>query len=217
MIVGLTGYARSGKDTVADIMVRDYGFEKRSFAGPLKKMLRTLDPIITADWDYVPLGGCGERGCCGDDEVIDTIPIRLSELNDYTEDDLKECFDGEYRRLLQVLGTDCIRAIDPDFWVKAAVQDLNVLQMVNPDARIVFTDCRFPNEAEMILANGILGNVDRLGVNMDPAAHESEQFIGRLGEQFTFLNDGTLGELEVGVHERLAEWGVARVEARPAA
>lgn len=216
IVIGLTGYARAGKDTVADILVRDYGFEKRSFAGPLKKMLRTLDPFMTADWDYTPGYSCSE-GCCAN-ESVETIPVRLSELQGYTEDDLKESFGGEYRRLLQVLGTDCIRAIDPDFWVRAAHVELLEAQMGNPDARIVFTDCRFPNEAGLMLHFGVLGNVDRLGVNMEPGAHESEQHVGRMGEQFCILNDGTLRELEENVHALADDmWGIERVSAAAAA
>lgn len=217
IVIGLTGYARAGKDTVADILVRDYGFEKRSFAGPLKKMLRTLDPFISADWEYESTGAvCGDTDCCSDVEQVEAFPVRLSEMNGYTENELKDSFP-EYRRLLQVLGTDCIRAIDPDFWVKAAHAELAATVLENPDARVVFTDCRFPNEAQLIRDWGALGNVDRLGVNMEPGAHESEQHVGRMGEQFAILNDGTLHELEENVHDQAAQWGIERVSAAAAA
>lgn len=36
MIIGITGYAGVGKDTLADLLVEHQGFEKRSFAEPLK-------------------------------------------------------------------------------------------------------------------------------------------------------------------------------------
>jgi deoxynucleotide monophosphate kinase-like protein len=41
-IIGLTGQANAGKDTVADKLVSDYGFVKYSFAKPLKDMLKVL-------------------------------------------------------------------------------------------------------------------------------------------------------------------------------
>lgn len=44
--VGLSGYARSGKDTVAQILVEDHGFEQHSFAAPLKGILKALDPKL---------------------------------------------------------------------------------------------------------------------------------------------------------------------------
>lgn len=37
-LIGLVGKARSGKDTVADYLVKEFNFEKRSFARTLKEM-----------------------------------------------------------------------------------------------------------------------------------------------------------------------------------
>ena len=42
--IGLAGYARAGKDTVAK-MVTEYEFEQRSFAAPLKDCLYALNPL----------------------------------------------------------------------------------------------------------------------------------------------------------------------------
>lgn len=39
IVVGITGKAGAGKDTVADYLVREHGFQKLSFATILKKML----------------------------------------------------------------------------------------------------------------------------------------------------------------------------------
>lgn len=39
MIIGLTGRAGVGKDTVADMLVATYGFKKTAFAAPIKDML----------------------------------------------------------------------------------------------------------------------------------------------------------------------------------
>ena len=35
MIIGLSGYARSGKDTAADRLVNNHGFVRYSFAAPM--------------------------------------------------------------------------------------------------------------------------------------------------------------------------------------
>lgn len=40
LLIGLTGRARVGKDTVARRLENEWGFEQYSFAGPLKAMLR---------------------------------------------------------------------------------------------------------------------------------------------------------------------------------
>ena len=51
MIIGISGYARSGKDSVANILVQDFGFERRAFADKLREALYALNPIIAYDWD----------------------------------------------------------------------------------------------------------------------------------------------------------------------
>lgn len=43
MIIGLTGYAQSGKDTVAQFLVQHYGFERRAFADKIRNMVYELN------------------------------------------------------------------------------------------------------------------------------------------------------------------------------
>ena len=67
VIIGLFGKKGSGKDTFADYMVEKYGFQKLSFAGPLKKICKDLfllseyqvnDPIlketVIPQWNLSP-------------------------------------------------------------------------------------------------------------------------------------------------------------------
>lgn len=161
-VVGITGFAGAGKSTAANYLVERHGFTRLSFAAPLKKMLRTLDPILSSDFD-------GEY-------------YRLSEVDDnHDEVELKKLFP-EYRRLLQVLGTDCIRAVDPEFWVRAAVAQINT-------GKYVFDDVRFPNEAEAIKRINPLGlwNVEAPGVHA-ANDHESEKHTGQMGETVWLFN-----------------------------
>lgn len=183
-IVGLTGLAAAGKSTVAEHLVEKHGFTKLSFAGPLKKMLRTLDPEMT--------------------NTSRKTPVRLSEaLRHYkTEAALKKSPWGpEYRRLLQVLGTDCIRAVDKDFWVRAGLA-----QITDWNGRYVFDDVRFPNEANALkrvtrargFAEGTLWNVVRpSSEDTGFAKHESERHAGNLGEDYVIVNDGDLSNLRL--------------------
>lgn len=197
IVIALSGLARAGKDSVADVLVKDFGFEKRSFAAPLKEMARKLNPII--GWDLYNPGR----------------QILLNEaLERYGEDSVKQIFP-EYRRLLQVLGTDCIRSLAPNFWVDAAKASLT-----DPNGRYVFTDCRFPNEAEMVIALndqpepcpvfgescehpgdhvGAVWQVSRPGIELSEDAHESERHVGLMGEEYQIINDGTLEDLAEAV------------------
>ena len=46
MIIGLTGYARSGKDTVAQILVDKFGFTRVAFADPIRDFCYQVNPIV---------------------------------------------------------------------------------------------------------------------------------------------------------------------------
>ena len=175
-VIGLTGFAGSGKSTVAEYLVKEHGFTRLSFAAPLKKMLRTLNPILSFE----------DSG----DTQVDHVRVGdlFSPELGWTEAQIKEDpkLGPEYRRLLQVLGTDCIRAVDPEFWVNAALK-----QMVHESGRYVFDDVRFPNEAAAIAFHNWNGlwNVQRPGyaaVN----GHASEQHAGKMGEP-VWLHNGS--------------------------
>lgn len=181
IVIGLTGFAGAGKSTAAQYLVEKHGFIRVSFAAPLKKMLHTLDPILGLDVFY------------------SAEPVTLSRLIEagWSEQKIKDSFFGsEYRRLLQVLGTDCIRAVDQDFWVKAAVA-----QMTDPEGNYVFDDVRFPNEAEVIKGFGTRWNlwyVARPGYG-PTNGHSSEAHAGNMGEKFQLNNGGELA----GLHDQI--------------
>lgn len=210
IVVALSGYKRAGKDSVADILVRDHGFTKMSFAAPVKRLLRTLDPVVGSE-QY--LCDCGNMEDCP--PVVDLI--RISDLDAYGYDDesIKESpWAEEVRDLWQRFATEVIRAEDPDFWVRLAEKDL----LESGSDRVVFTDCRFPNEAEMIyglngpfFADGELSfspirasvwEISRPGV--EAGEHESEQHAGLLEEEIQIINDGSLEMLPAVVAEALA-------------
>lgn len=174
IVLGLTGFGGAGKSTVADILVKDHGFTRMSFAGPLKQMLHTLDPIITKD---------GQR-------LSDIWALHQGD-----ERHIKTWYP-EYQRTLRTLGTDCVREEEPYFWVRAAERRINS----SIEDRLVFDDVRFPNEAALIKRCNWHGlwHVSRPGVGA-PSGHESEQYAGRLGESLTIHNDRTLEMLRSDV------------------
>ena len=46
LLIGVSGYARSGKDTVGRILVESYGFQRRAFADKLKELALALDTHV---------------------------------------------------------------------------------------------------------------------------------------------------------------------------
>ena len=204
IVIGLTGKSGAGKDAVADILVRDHGFTKLSFAGPVKQMARDLDPIV--GYDVYTDCTCGTEECGPEvDEV------RLGDLYalGYDDETIKETpWGDEIRDLWQRLGTDAVRAQDPNFWVDQG--QINLLE--SESDRVVFTDVRFPNEAEMIynLSVPIFSGAPDGGLYFSPFQpsvwqvtrpdleeddHESESHSGLLDEEIQIHNSGTLEDL----------------------
>lgn len=207
IVIGLTGLARAGKDSVADILVRDHGFVKMSFAAPLKRMTRNLNPIVGHG---VQLGYC-DYDECDDPECVTTYaPVYLQDLYDkgWTEDEMKASeYGDEVRRLWQRFGTDTMRAEQDDYWIQAAMRDL----LLSGHERVVFTDCRFPNEADMIYMlsvdhediNSSVWQIVRPGVERREGAHVSETYVGLMGEEVTIYNDGSLEDLAEPVKDAM--------------
>jgi hypothetical protein len=191
IIVGITGKAGSGKDTVADRLVARHGFKKMSFAGPLKDILRTVDPIL----GFHPM----HPG------TLITLTEALAECGG--EEGVKKLFPA-YRKYAQKIGTEGVRKYDPEFWIKAAA---SVIMAEPNEARLVFTDCRFPNEARAIQEAGMWGNVlplpdpttelwciTRPGESREGeviAPHASEEHVGNMGEDYSILNGSDLDHL----------------------
>jgi dephospho-CoA kinase len=46
MIIGLIGYAQSGKDTVANMLVDKFDFERRAFADRIREILYEMNPMV---------------------------------------------------------------------------------------------------------------------------------------------------------------------------
>ena len=99
MIIGLAGYAQSGKDTVAQILVNKYGFERRAFADKIRDILYELNPMVGGE------------------------PIQVRVDSDGWD---KAKQHPEVRRLLQKLGVAGRAHITDSIWVNAAMREMAV-------------------------------------------------------------------------------------------
>ena len=45
-IIGLSGFARSGKDEAAKVLVEEFGFKRVGFADKLREVLYALNPLV---------------------------------------------------------------------------------------------------------------------------------------------------------------------------
>lgn len=170
-IIGLSGYAQSGKDTVGKMLV-EQGYERLAFADTLKIMLLELNPIALV----VKSGGSVVRW-----RVQDVV-----QANGWEQ--AKKI--GDVRELLQRLGMSGRRLIGDDVWVKA------VFDLVDDLSRFVITDVRFPDEAQAIKdAGGQVWRIER--PDTEPVnRHESETALDDWAFDLTIVNGGTLEELQ---------------------
>jgi len=97
MIIGLSGYARSGKDTVAKFLVDEYGFERIAFADPIRNILYAMNPLLGGD--------------------------RLAPMVDEYGWDIAKS-NPEVRGLLQSLGYAARNHLDKDIWIVTALQKM---------------------------------------------------------------------------------------------
>ena len=98
MIIGLSGYAQSGKDTVAKILVEEYGFTRIAFADKIKELLYEMNPRFNDRQlqQWVDLQGW---------DATKEIP--------------------EVRMMLQNLGVGARKIIGELVWVKLAIMRLD--------------------------------------------------------------------------------------------
>jgi hypothetical protein len=141
MIIGVTGFIGSGKDTVANYLTTFHGFKKLSFAESLKDAVSSV-----FGWDREMLEGT-TKSSREWRETVDTWWSERLNIPHLTP-----------RWVLQYWGTEvCRNGFHNDIWV-ASVQ--NKLRQAKDN--IVITDCRFANEVLVIKeVGGITARVER--------------------------------------------------------
>ena len=183
VIISLCGFAGSGKDTIADILVEKYGFVKISFASALKDVISNI-----FGWDRKMLEGSTNEDRIKRDTVDEWWSVQLE-------------MTVTPRIMMQKIGTDLFRnQFNPNIWIKIVERQLSLYQ------NIIITDCRFPNEINMIKSRGgKLIHVDRNkpewfdnyknGSDLDLDLHVSEILWIREEFSCTIENNGTIEEL----------------------
>lgn len=202
MIIGLCGYARAGKDSVAKVLCEQFGFVKLAFADPLRAMALAIDPMITlagADEETVMAIRKYPRAFAVQPTVSATlfnISVRYSVILDAIGYEQAKSIP-DFRRFLQRLGTEGARdCLWPGIWIDAFAHNV-ARSVAEGHKNIVVTDVRFPNEAACITEQGELWRIDRPGC--ERGSHESESHVSLFAVHRVILNNTTLEDLEVRV------------------
>ena len=190
-IIGLTGPARSGKNTVAEIITQEW-------SGPVREV---------AFADLIKLSAAKALGIKFSPDAVGTRAVRVwadvfkvhatIQIVDNRTGEVDHEISG--RDFLQRYGTEAHRNLfDADFWV-------NYARLYEPgDGLVVVTDVRFDNEAHRIKTmEGSIWKVSRADVG--PAnAHASERPIDASLIDVEIPNNGSYSDLRSWVSHALS-------------
>jgi hypothetical protein len=130
MIIGICGFQGAGKDTLAEILVKDHDFIKFSFASATKDVVSIL-----FGWDREMVEGLTVESRLEREKVDEWWSNKLN-INNFSP-----------RMALQLIGTDLFRnKFYDEIWV--AIVEKKIMNNLNKN--IVISDCRFPNEINLI-------------------------------------------------------------------
>lgn len=222
-VIAISGWKRSGKDTIAARLVEDHGFYKVSFADPLKDM-------VAEQYD-IPRLYCDEQGY--KEKALDQYPVLPK---DGYSLHISKYMIGEFRTLagekpldyyvdpsgafLGVLGRSaaqlywtpralCIlegsikRTVNSSYWVEQTINNIEdemhpTVQKV-PESKDLFVipDLRYKSEMQQLRdafgKNLVTIRVNRFDTN--PSADPSENDLNDGKFDYTIENTGTLEEL----------------------
>lgn len=191
MIVGLTGHTGSGKDSCA-IALANHGFRSIAFADALRMEIEQawrLDHRVLSDRSTkeVALPALA-IGMCGDPLFLHWAVYHGHSLHE----------PRSPRWIMQRWGTDFRRSQRPDYWTRI-VEQWAWRRIGLGSARLVITDVRMPNEADLVRSlDGKIVRVHRpdlpAAMATDTAAHESEHHTA-LHADAVICNDGSLAAL----------------------
>lgn len=196
MLIGCSGYARSGKDTVAKILEVKYGFQHLAFADTIREALWALDPIVTSEEHSKP----GTYSLLALRDYFDIYDLDWSNYREKGQ----PAASAEIRRLLQRLGTEAGRdLLGENIWINVTLAKRN-------SNKAVVTDLRFLNEALAIRGlDGKLIRVSRPGV-LAVNNHYSETALDDFEFDHLIENDGSLEDLKKKVDRFANEVGLTK-------
>ena len=165
MLIGLTGFARSGKDTAADFYCANFDFVKYSFAQPIKEAVKVM------------------------------FSLNEDHVNGHLKEVVLPDLEVSPRFLMQTLGTEWGReTVNTNVWLLAAQRKLAEKANLSGGG-FVIADIRFENEASFIRKNGgVLLHINR-NDREKVLSHASEQGVSFMPGDININNNGALDDL----------------------
>ncbi len=153
--IAIAGKIGSAKTYCANLLVDKHGYQRMSFATPLKKLLQQ---VRSGDWLQMAEDLYGYPWSADDEEcqrikkdatnaAMDNI---IGFVTAHKDDD--DLWNGKGREFLQLIGTNYFRAHYPGIWVRLFERSF----AASRKTRIVVDDVRFPDELACLKQLGFL-------------------------------------------------------------
>ena len=201
-LIGVSGYARTGKDTIGQILVDEHGFFRIAFADAVREGVYALNPWVPIEVAK-PLIDPKDSPLLFEERKKPRYEMRLRRVQEIVDEYGWEKAKAapEIRRLLQAYGTEAGREIHGhNAWVDVALRKWKEAGYCDT----VITDCRFPNEAAAIReAGGEVWRVNRPGVGPQ-SNHPSEISVDEFEADHVIYNDSTIEDLAAKLRGRFA-------------
>lgn len=194
MIIGLSAWKGSGKDTASDLLVKEFKFKKVSFASTLKDMVAEQYDISRNSLD---------------DQNLKEVPLFQFPVNpqdafskmiaDFLQKEFKADEKGRLfwtPRALAILEGSVKRSVNAAYWTSRA------LGQIKPGDLVIISDLRYKSEAAQIrgYANAIGQKSFLIRINRfdePPSSDPSERDLDNYqGFDAVIENRGTLEEFQ---------------------
>ena len=198
-IIGLTGPAGCGKDTVADLLRTHCSFQKHAFADQLKyevcdafgiePLLLTHRPTKEEPHPALALAKCKNHAYVGLLLRSDVYRSFVGSIDEFM------ALPRSPRQIMQLWGTEYRRGMHEGYWTGHVVARVNY-QCKNFNLRHIITDVRFENEAQAVRnMGGVIWQVKRPDLKVN-TSHISESDGSQFAPEVIINNSHDIRHLQ---------------------
>lgn len=200
MIIAITGYAGSGKDTIGEYIQQKYNYKRFAFADMIKRLCSVTfnndeEYYHNQDLKLIPMNfnfdyQAKQRWV---KFLTSDMKIDRQKASELFEIAYKYCSDGSEvnnrvitttsRNVIQKIGEETLKkCYDYDIWLKFCPSG---------ETFTVITDMRFPDEYKLVKdLNGVVIKVTNTNNKQSKMNHVSESFIDNINADYYIDNDG---------------------------